>query len=61
MTKLLDITEAAERLCVKERFIRRLVAEKRVPYYKVGPFVRFDPADIDQWLLDCRVDGGETG
>ena len=60
MTKLLDINEAAERLHVKERFIRRLVAEKRVPYYKVGPFVRFDPADIDEWLVSQRVDKSEA-
>lgn len=60
MTKLLDITEAAERLHVKERFIRRLVAEKRMPYYKVGPFVRFDPADVDEWLVRQRVERSEA-
>ena len=60
MTKLLDIAEAAERLHVKERFIRRLVAEKRMPYYKVGSFVRFDPADIDEWLVRQRVERSEA-
>ena len=25
-----------------------------MPYYKVGPFVRFDPADIDEWLVRQR-------
>jgi hypothetical protein len=26
--------------------VRRLVAERRIPYVKVGRFVRFDPADV---------------
>lgn len=39
---------------------RRLVAEKRVPCYKVGRLVRFDPAEITGWLATCRVPGART-
>lgn len=53
---LLDIPGLAERLGTTERFVRRLVAERRVPFHKVGRFVRFDPADIDEWLGEHRVD-----
>lgn len=35
---------------------RRLVAERRVPFYKVGKFVRFDPDRIDAWLATTSVD-----
>lgn len=33
-----------------------LVAERRVPYLKVGKYVRFDADDLDRWLDTCRVD-----
>jgi len=36
-------TAHAERLGTTERFIRRLTAENRVPFLKIGKFVRFDP------------------
>ena len=53
--KLLTMDELAERLGVTPRHVRRLVAEKRVPYVKVGRFVRFDPAAIASWLDQSRV------
>jgi excisionase family DNA binding protein len=40
--RLLKPEEAAERLNVSLRFIRRLCHERRLPYTKVGKFVRFD-------------------
>ena len=36
------------------RHIRRLVAERRVPYLKVGWLVRFDPTEITAWLDGAR-------
>jgi excisionase family DNA binding protein len=53
--KLLTMDELAERLGVTHRHVRRLVAEKRVPYLKVGRFIRFDPAQIAAWLERSRV------
>lgn len=53
---LLGVGELAERLGTTERFVRRLVAERRVPFHKVGKYVRFDPADIDEWLVARRVE-----
>jgi hypothetical protein len=32
------------------------VHERRIPYLKVGHFVRFDPRDIDEVLRSSRVD-----
>ena len=47
---LLDVDELAERLNISVRHVRRLVAERRVPYLKVGHLVRFAPAAVDEWL-----------
>ena len=58
--QLLSIEELAARLGITVRHVRRLVAEKRVPYYKVGRLVRFDPAEIAQWLESRRVPGSRT-
>jgi excisionase family DNA binding protein len=40
----------AERLQITERHVRRLVAERRIPFVKVGRFVRFDPVAVAAWL-----------
>lgn len=53
---LMGVGELAERLGTTERFVRRLVTERRVPFHKVGKYVRFDPADIDEWLVERRVE-----
>ena len=53
---LLDVNQVAERLCVSPRFVRRLIDERRIPFCKLGKFVRFAPADVDAWIADRRVD-----
>ncbi len=52
----LDTAEAADWLGVEVRFVRRLVAERRVTYYKVGRHLRFDASDLDQFLDSVRVE-----
>jgi excisionase family DNA binding protein len=47
--------EVAERLNVSLRFIRRLCHERRVPYTKVGKFVRFDADELEAWIVTHRV------
>jgi excisionase family DNA binding protein len=47
--------EVAERLNVSLRFIRRLCHERRVPYTKVGKFVRFDADELEAWIATQRV------
>lgn len=49
-TTLLDIAGVAERLGVTVRHVRRLVAERRIPFLKWGRRLRFDPEEIDVWL-----------
>jgi len=52
--KLLDFEELATWLNDSIRHLRRLVQENRIPYVKVGHFVRFDPDQIRQWLEENR-------
>lgn len=47
---LLDVPAAAARLGVTERWIRRAVAERRLPFVKVGRYVRFRPDDLDRYI-----------
>lgn len=48
--KLLRVPEAAEHIGVSDRFIRRLVEQRRIRHYKVGQFVMFDTADLDAFV-----------
>lgn len=50
LPRLLDVPGLAVHLGVKERHIRRLIAERRVPFIKWGHLIRFDPEDIAAWL-----------
>lgn len=54
--RLMDIAGVAERLDVSVRYVRRLVAERRIPYIKFGHLLRFDPETIDDWLDQARVE-----
>ena len=53
---LLDYAGAAAYLGATQSFLRRLVLEKRVRYYKVGKFVRFRMEDLDAFVEEGRVE-----
>ncbi len=44
--ELLTIEAAAERISMSVRYVRRLVAERRITFYKMGRSVRIDPRDL---------------
>ena len=54
LPELLDITQIAKHLGVQPRHVRRLVHERRIPYVKWGHLIRFDPADVANWLAINR-------
>ena len=58
LTRLLNITEVADLLGVEVRHVRRLVFERRIPYIKWGHLLRFDRAEIDAWVDECRYAPG---
>ncbi len=53
---LLDVAGAANHLGVSEAFVRRLVLERRIRYFKVGKFVRFRAIDLDAFVEAGRQD-----
>jgi excisionase family DNA binding protein len=52
---LLGIDEVASWLGVEPGFVRRLIAGRRIPFVKIGKFVRFDPDEIAAWIDGQRV------
>ena len=52
----LTLAQAATYLNVSERFVRRLVAERRIAFHKVGHFLRFQTTDLDAFLQAGRVE-----
>ena len=52
---LLDVEGVALRLGVTPRHVRRLVAERRIPFIKWGHLVCFEPADVEAWIVEQRV------
>jgi excisionase family DNA binding protein len=53
---LLDAGSVADALGTTRRHVQRLVAERRIPFLKVGRFVRFDQNEINRWLEEQRVE-----
>ncbi|MDA8264772.1 MAG: helix-turn-helix domain-containing protein [Actinomycetota bacterium] len=51
---LIDTPQLAALLGVGERYVRRMVSWRRVPTVKVGRPVRFDLAEIHEWLRRQR-------
>ena len=52
---LLTGEEVAQRLRVTSRFVRRLVAERRIAYVKVGRRVLFEPSALAAYIEANRV------
>ena len=50
----MDIEAVARRLGGPVRHVRRLVAERRIPFLRWGHLLRFDPAEIEVWLDQAR-------
>ncbi|TMR34025.1 helix-turn-helix domain-containing protein [Actinomadura geliboluensis] len=54
--RLLTITEAAERLNTSPRFPRRLVAERRIRFVKLGRFVRIPESALHEFIAAGLVE-----
>jgi excisionase family DNA binding protein len=52
--ELVDIESIASLLGVGVRHVRRLVAERRIPYVNWGHLIRFDLASVRQWIEAAR-------
>ena len=52
---LLTIDEAAELLGTGPRFPRRLIAERRIRYVKIGRHVRIEQSALIEFVTSCTV------
>jgi len=52
---LLTVAEAGEYLGTGERFVRRLITERRITYVKLGKYVR-----LQRSILDAFIDAGRV-
>jgi excisionase family DNA binding protein len=55
-TKYLSVPEAALYLNTSVRFVRRLIAERRIAFHKVGAHVRLALADLEAFVNAGRVE-----
>jgi excisionase family DNA binding protein len=54
--ELLTIEEAAIRIKMSVRFLRRAVGERRLAFHRMGRAIRFDPADLAEFVHANRVE-----
>ncbi len=56
MKRYLTVTEAADYLNTSPRFIRRLIAERRIAFHHVGRHVRLATNDLEHFVQAGRVE-----
>ena len=54
-SELLTVSQAAKRINTSDRFIRRLISERRITFHKVGKHVRLSISDIDAFIAQGKV------
>ncbi len=52
MEKYLTIEELCDILQVKKHYIYALTSQKKIPFLKLGRFIRFERDKIEQWIKD---------
>jgi excisionase family DNA binding protein len=55
-TNYLNVEQAAEYLNTSVRFVRRLIAERRIAFHKVGVHVRLAVDDLEAFVQAGRVE-----
>ncbi len=57
--RLLTVGQAAERLGTTERFPRRLIAERRITFVKLGSHVRIPGSALDDFIAASTIQAAE--
>jgi excisionase family DNA binding protein len=55
--RLLDAAAVAERLGVPKSWVLESARSGAIPHVRLGRYVRFDLADVERWLEDCKRPG----
>jgi excisionase family DNA binding protein len=53
--KLWDVERVATELNVSKATVYRLVADKRIPFIRLGQLLRFEPESVRTWLDERTV------
>jgi excisionase family DNA binding protein len=53
---MLTVDEAARRMAMSVRHVRRLIADRQIAHHRFGRIVRLDPADVDAFIAASRVE-----
>lgn len=61
MDRFLTIDEAAHRLGMSSRYVRRLIAERRIPFHKYGRSVRLAESDLADFAAAGRIEPMTVG
>ena len=56
MSSLLTVEAAAAELGTPVRFVRRLIAERRIRFHKIGKYVRIDRRDLEAFVANGAVE-----
>jgi len=54
--ELFTVEEAADRISMSARYVRRLIADRRIVFYRLGRSIRIDPADLASLIESGRVE-----
>ena len=52
MERYLTIEEICDILRVKKHYIYALTSRRKIPFIKIGRFLRFDKSQIEKWMRD---------
>ena len=55
MSRLLKSKTAAEYLCISERTLWNLQKNQRITAVRMGRLIRFDPADLDEFIEKAKT------
>jgi excisionase family DNA binding protein len=56
----LDVEQVAARLGTTERFVRRLIDERRITFHHFGKYVRIRETDLAAFIAAGRVEANST-
>ena len=54
--RLIGVEEAAERMGISPRTVRRLVQQRRIRHLRFGRLIRLNVWDVDEFLTDATVE-----
>lgn len=57
---LLNVDQVAERLGTPTRFVRRLIAERRIGFCRIGRYVRITDSDVASFIEAAHVPPAAT-